>query len=257
MEGAFVLNAIKVCTMCGEERPVEQFSWQVKAKGYRRSICKSCEKQVNRRFRVQNKEHLRQYKREWKQKNLDKAKELRRRYADRHPEIMAEKSRRYRQRHPEVVSDYNKRYREENKEKVAEIKKQWRERNKDRDNKRRNERVKNKLEQDRELAISYKLNLGMANSINHSLKGRKNGRSWESLVGYTLKDLMAHLEARFKPGMTWENHGRSGWHIDHIRPIASFNFTSPDDPEFRECWTLENLQPLWAEENLRKGAKVI
>ncbi len=250
------MHATKVCTMCGEEKPVEQFSYQVKARGYRRSICKACEKRVNHRFYVQHKEHVRQYKREWEQKNPDKVKESRKRYAGRHPEKIAEKSRRYRQCHPKVISEYSKRYREENREKVAEIKKRWRERNKDRDNKRRKEYVKNKLEQDGQFTIRYKLNLRMANAINKSLKGKKNGRSWESLVGYTLEELMTHLESQFKPGMTWENHGRSGWHIDHIRPIASFNFTSPDDPEFKECWSLENLRPLWAEENLRKGAEV-
>lgn len=64
---------------------------------------------------------------------------------------------------------------------------------------------------------------------------------------------MASLEAKFKPGMSWENHG--AWHVDHKRPIASYNFSSVDDHEFKECWSLENLQPLWAKENLSKGAR--
>lgn len=65
---------------------------------------------------------------------------------------------------------------------------------------------------------------------------------------------MAHLESKFVEGMTWEN--RSEWHIDHIRPIASFNYATPDDPEFKQCWSLSNLQPLWAKENMSKGAKL-
>lgn len=64
---------------------------------------------------------------------------------------------------------------------------------------------------------------------------------------------MASLEAKFKPGMSWGNHGE--WHIDHKRPIASYDFSSADDPAFKECWSLENLQPLWAKENLSKGAR--
>jgi hypothetical protein len=51
--------------------------------------------------------------------------------------------------------------------------------------------------------------------------------------------------------MSWEN--RSEWHIDHRRPVSSFNFLSVDDPEFLECWALSNLQPLWAADNIRKG----
>lgn len=82
--------------------------------------------------------------------------------------------------------------------------------------------------------------------------GGKGGRTFD-LLGYTVEELMASLESKFKPGMSWENHG--AWHIDHKRPISSFNFGSANDPEFHECWSLENLQPLWAKENLSKGAR--
>jgi hypothetical protein len=85
-----------------------------------------------------------------------------------------------------------------------------------------------------------------------SLKYSKNGRRWEKLVGYTADDLMARLESLFADGMIWDNYGE--WHIDHIKPISSFNFESKHDPEFRECWGLQNLQPLWAKENISKGA---
>lgn len=64
---------------------------------------------------------------------------------------------------------------------------------------------------------------------------------------------MAHLERQFLPGMTWENRGE--WHIDHIRPLCSFQFQTPDCPQFREAWALTNLQPLWAQDNLKKGGR--
>lgn len=82
--------------------------------------------------------------------------------------------------------------------------------------------------------------------------GGKDGRSWEALVGYTRADLMAHLEARFTDGMSWDNLG--AWHIDHITPRSAFTFESPADPAFRACWALSNLQPFWAADNLRKAA---
>lgn len=82
----------------------------------------------------------------------------------------------------------------------------------------------------------------------------KDGRTWESLVGYTRADLMAHLEARFGPGMTWDNIGE--WHIDHITPRSAFAFAAPSDPGFRACWALSNLQPLWATDNLRKASRL-
>lgn len=93
----------------------------------------------------------------------------------------------------------------------------------------------------------------MSAGISNSLRDGKQGRSWESLVGYTVTDLMAHLEERFLPGMSWDNRGE--WHIDHRRPLASFNFDTPDCPDFKTAWSLENLQPLWALDNIRKSAK--
>lgn len=81
----------------------------------------------------------------------------------------------------------------------------------------------------------------------------KAGRSWRSFVPYTLEELMAHLERQFTKGMTWANRGE--WHIDHIVPLSSFSFTSPDDPEFKAAWALSNLRPLWAVENLQKNAR--
>ncbi len=91
--------------------------------------------------------------------------------------------------------------------------------------------------------------------MGYALKGKKAGCKWEKLVGYTLADLMAHLEAKFADGMTWENYGE--WHIDHIKPRSMFSYAAPTDPEFLECWALSNLQPLWELDNLRKGAKYV
>lgn len=99
-----------------------------------------------------------------------------------------------------------------------------------------------------------KIDSHMRTLMGRALKQHKVGRSWKSLVPYAWQELKAHIEAQFQPGMTWENHGE--WHLDHIRPRASFNYTTPEDPEFQQCWAMENLQPLWALDNIRKGAKM-
>lgn len=96
----------------------------------------------------------------------------------------------------------------------------------------------------------------MAGAIGASLKGAKAGRPWETLVGYTLADLVSHLESMFLPGMTWENYGRGGWVVDHKIPKSVFNYSSADHHDFLRCWSLENLQPLWERDNLVKAAKI-
>ena len=100
--------------------------------------------------------------------------------------------------------------------------------------------------------ILFRLNDRMRNAIWWALKKGKNGRSWEGLVGYSLKDLMIHLENQFDDKMNWENYG-SYWHIAHIKPKSLFFFISSDDNEFKRCWALENLRPLEKVENMRKG----
>jgi hypothetical protein len=85
------------------------------------------------------------------------------------------------------------------------------------------------------------------------LRGGKGGRRWEELVGYSKEMLKVHLEKQFTKGMCWENMGE--WHIDHIVPLSSFNFSTPEDPDFRRAWALTNLRPLWASENIAKHAR--
>ena len=108
---------------------------------------------------------------------------------------------------------------------------------------------KAKRKTDPAFALKGRMSAGVANS----LRDGKNGRSWEALVGYAATDLMAHLERQFLPGMTWSNRNR--WHIDHIVPVSSFEFTTPDCPGFKAAWALTNLRPLWATDNVRKSAK--
>ena len=99
--------------------------------------------------------------------------------------------------------------------------------------------------------IRFRISKNIRCCVAQSLKGNKHGQHWETLVGYTLKELMTHLEKQFTDGMTWENYGK--WHIDHVVPISLFSFESYNDLAFKECWHLHNLQPLWATDNIRKG----
>lgn len=97
------------------------------------------------------------------------------------------------------------------------------------------------------------INSRMSAGIKNSLRDTKNGRSWESLVGFTVADLMVHLERQFLKGMTWANRGE--WHIDHVVPLDEHSFDSAEHPEFRAAWALTNLRPLWATDNIKKSNK--
>lgn len=100
--------------------------------------------------------------------------------------------------------------------------------------------------------VTQKLSQRMSQAMWKSLVNGKHGHHWETLVDYTLDELKTHLEEQMHPWMTWDNYGRC-WHIDHIRPVSSFSFESYNDPEFKKCWRLRNLQPMWAGDNFRKS----
>lgn len=98
-----------------------------------------------------------------------------------------------------------------------------------------------------------KLDVLFSAGVRRSLRDGKAGRSWESLVGYTVVDLKRHIERQFASGMSWESYQDGRIHIDHIRPMSSFDLSSMD--QFRDCWSLSNLRPLWAFDNLSKGSR--
>lgn len=101
--------------------------------------------------------------------------------------------------------------------------------------------------------IEFKLIKTLRSRLNNALKKQNSTKQNETveLLGCSISFLKGFLEAKFKEGMTWENHGE--WHIDHIKPCASFNLL--DEEEQKKCFHYTNLQPLWAAENLSKGSK--
>jgi hypothetical protein len=101
--------------------------------------------------------------------------------------------------------------------------------------------------------LENSIRVGIYQSLKKGIKGR---RHWCDLVGYTIDQLMKHIEKQFLPGMSWDNYGKHTWHIDHKIPVSVFNFEIAEDIDFKKCWSLENLRPLWAKENWAKNDKL-
>lgn len=84
-----------------------------------------------------------------------------------------------------------------------------------------------------------------------AVKGNGNEGKLFSRLPYSKEELIEHLKLKLTDGMSLENYGK--WHIDHIKPCHLFDLTHEE--EFLECWNLNNLQPLWAHDNVSKGSK--
>jgi len=102
--------------------------------------------------------------------------------------------------------------------------------------------------------IQYKMRDILRSRLKHVLKGKLKSVSAVKDLGCSIEQLKTYLESLFQPGMTWDNWSRYGWHIDHIKPLSSFDLTDPEQQKKACHYT--NLQPLWAAENLRKSCKI-
>jgi len=152
-----------------------------------------------------------------------------------------EYARRYRKENPKAVKETKKLYRQKNREKIREYNREYLVGYR-----------KEKYANDPLFRLSSCVR-NFCSRITYAVKEQKELHSLEYL-GCSLEEFKLHIESLWLEGMTWENHGVDGWHIDHIIPIDHFVKNS-DDPWEASHYT--NLQPLWAKDNLSKGNKLL
>jgi hypothetical protein len=104
--------------------------------------------------------------------------------------------------------------------------------------------------------VKYQLDCRLGTAIRKALKGNKNWKKWQNLVGYTIEELHAHLATTLPEGVTWEDFLKGGYHIDHIIPQSTYKYQTYEDEEFKKCWALRNLRVFLGTENLSKLAKL-
>jgi len=169
------------------------------------------------------------------------------RYAD-DPEYAKEKARKRRVANPEYSIKYARKWRADNPECKAEQDRKWRANNLERAAETKSKYTKKRMATDPNFRMVVKLRKRIGNAIK---RGQKAGSAVADL-GCSIPEFRAYLETMFQSGMTWENHGE--WHIDHIIPLISFDLT--DREQFLRAAHFSNQQPLWAKQNLKKGASV-
>ncbi len=221
----------KKCNNCNKTRVTTSFSMKSKITQYLSSFCKMCKAQKIKQALDINpaaRQQANQINKEYSVNNKDKIQEHHKNYFQEH-------------------KDERKFYNENNKDKANLHVRTYYDKHRDQINKQKGEYKRNR----RMIDINFRLRSSFPVRIYNSIKNLKGGRHWENIVGYNLDQLMRHLESKFKDGMTWENYGFY-WQIDHIVPVAAFNYTTYTDESFKRCWSLINLQPLKSEDNLKK-----
>ena len=187
----------------------------------------------------------------------------------------AEKTAKYEAEHKDELREYRKEWRLNNREKCNLYTEKWfannkdyhslyREANKDTINARQNAWVKEKKNSDPE----FKLRGSISQSVIKAIKrtGATKKGSILNFLPYTISELREHLQNQFEPWMTWQNHGKYNsktwdnnnsitwtWNIDHIIPQSTLPYSSMQEENFKKCWSLSNLRPLSAKQNLLDG----
>lgn len=155
-----------------------------------------------------------------------------------------EEKKEYRKNNKEKITKANKKYYEENKEIITKKRKNYYETNK--------EKIMRKKRRKYQTDAIFRLRDLLRGRIYKAIRGLTKQGSAVKYLGCSIEFLKDYIEKQFRPGMTWENHGEV-WHLDHIIPLAAFNLT--DKFQFQAACYYENLQPLFAEENMRKNGR--
>ena len=166
------------------------------------------------------------------------------------PDYFNRASRKRHQKYKEKRNAYSKKYYSENSEKIKKQIHEWNKTySKKPEVKERKRIYTNKSRQNPQTKIAHQFRSRINNALN--LKGLKKRRGKLDFLGCSLEEFKIYLESKFKPGMNWSNYKWNGWHVDHIKPVASFDLTNEKD--FKKCFHYTNLQPLWADENFKKN----
>ena len=190
-----------------------------------------------------NKDKISSKQKAWREDNKDKRKA----YNEAYNETNKDKRKTYRKTNKDKIKVQIKAWREDNKDKIRDQLKTYRKTNKDKIR----VHLNNKLKTD----IQFKLSHNLRARLHSAIKGNYKVGSAVKDLGCTVEELKQYLESKFQSGMSWDNWSSDGWHIDHIKPLASFDLM--DRQQLLEACHYTNLQPLWANENLTKSDKII
>lgn len=209
---------MKKCSICNIEKEDTEFYKNKKKSGheYLRGDCKQCNSEKTKKYYTENKEKI------------------------------TERVRKYEIENREAVQKKKREYEKNNVEKTKEYKLNWLKNNKEK-RKLSCAKYHEKMYSQKE----YRILSSMKSCFIIALKRSKNSSKFSDL-NYNIEDLLSHLESTWTEGMSWENYGKNGWHVDHIKPLSSFDLS--DKQQLLDAWKLDNLRALWATDNLKKSS---
>jgi hypothetical protein len=257
-------NNMKKCSKCKIEKELTEFSKDRRSKDGLQNKCKFCNKEYHKKYYQANKEYRKKYykenkekikkyyqaNKEYRKKYYKENKEKIKKYYQANKERLKERSKKYR----EANKEYYKKYREANKEYEKERWKKYYKENKEKIKKYREankEKINKYRRQKRKTDPLFKMSYNLRNRTYQAFKNKGYSKTskTQEMSGVDWEVAKQHIEEQFTEGMNWDNQGE--WHIDHIIPLASAN----NEADLKKLCHYSNLQPLWAEDNIKKRDK--
>lgn len=236
----------KVCKHCNLEKYKSEYN---KAGKWHNSYCKLCDATRKKEYYIKNKEKVNKSCKNYYITNKEKVTSKVKEYLNSNKELVLSKKRDYYNKNKEKLSEKAKNITEEQKIKNRERAKSYKIKNR----KLLNEKLVLRSKND----INFRLLKSIRSRVRFALISKNSSKlnNTENLLGCSIQFFKNYLEERFLDGMTWDNYGLKGWHIDHKIPCSMFDLTNED--EQKKCFNYTNQQPLWALDNLKKGAKIM
>lgn len=240
---------MKICKKCGVNKPLDDYGNNKNHKDGKLLYCKECERLRGTEYRKKNREKVNQASKNWRNNNPENYKKTVLKYLEKNPNMTStERIKVYRQdeNFRKKNSLKRKEYYQKNIEQEREKSKKYYHDNKQIIRKKNNEWKNNKRKNDG----FYRMKINLRHRLRDYLFGESKSKRTKEIVGLDKMEFKSYVENKFLDGMTWENYGK--WHLDHIKPLCQ----AKDNDEALLLNHYTNLQPLWAEDNLRKNRKL-
>jgi hypothetical protein len=261
------------CKLCDKEYAYQR-------KNYQKEYYISKKESIfdnRKKYYKKNKERISKYQSDWRQSNKDRIKENRIKRKDLNPELYKQKRAESYIKNKEKIKITNKEYVLKNKDVVKKRKQAWALKNKEKiAEKKREKYLLNKREinlKQKEYRLKtkekrneyerrkniedpfYKFKNSVRKLISYTFKNNKLKKQskTEDILGCSVEEFKNYIESKFTEGMSFDNHGKNGWHLDHIIPISS----AKTEEDVIKLNHYTNFQPLWAKDNLIKGSKIL
>lgn len=240
---------MKICKKCQINKSLEEYGDNKNNQDKKSIYCKDCERVRGKEYRDKNRDKVNESAKKWRKNNPEKYQKTIEKYLEKNPNMLSkERSKIYRQNedYRKKINIKRKEYYKNNLDKEREISKKYYHKNKEKLRRENNQWKNNKRKTDG----FYRMKINLRHRLRDYLIGESRGKRTKDIVGLDKVEFKLYIQSKFVEGMSWDNYGK--WHLDHIKPLCQ----AKNNEEALLLNHYTNLQPLWAEDNLRKNRKI-